>query len=154
VGCESRREARERRLGEIPTEAFASGPERGKPRGATSGWHAKHMLAARDSRRGQSPETAARRAGPGVSISGINGEINGMWVHPGADNASGTLRVEKAPKGESQERCQYEIRLARVTKGVSRQEGSQTLKAERGGQAKARVKRTFEPSSAVGTESP
>jgi len=61
------------------------------------------------------------------------------------DNRSDTLRVEKAPKGESQERCRYEIKLARVTKGVSRQEGSQTLKAERGGQAKARVKRTFEP---------
>lgn len=89
-----------------------------------------------------------------VLASGINGEINGMWVHPGADNASGTLRVEKAPKGESQERCRCEIKPARVTKGVSRQEGSQTLKAERGGQAKARVKRTLEPSSAVGTESP
>lgn len=80
--CESRREARERRLGEIPTQAFASSPERGKPRGATSGWCTKHALAARDSCRGQSPETAARRAGPGASASGINGEINGMWVHP------------------------------------------------------------------------
>jgi len=77
------------------------------------------------------------------------------YVGPsGPDNGSGTLREEKAPKGESQERCRCEIKPARVTKGVSRQEGSQTLKAERGGQANARDQRTFEPSSAVGTESP
>jgi hypothetical protein len=72
----------------------------------------------------------------------------------GRDNWPDTLRVEKAPKGESQERCRCETKPARVTKGVSRQEGSQTLKAERGGQANAREKRTFEPSSAVGTKSP
>jgi hypothetical protein len=41
-----------------------------------------------------------------------------------------------------------------VSKGVSRQEGSQTLKAERGGQANAREKRTFDASSAVGNQSP
>jgi len=41
-----------------------------------------------------------------------------------------------------------------VSKGVSRQEGSQTLKAERGGQAKARGKRTFESSCAVGKAKP
>jgi hypothetical protein len=41
-----------------------------------------------------------------------------------------------------------------VSKGVSRQEGSQTLKAERGGQVNARGKRTFDSSSAVGNESP
>jgi hypothetical protein len=41
-----------------------------------------------------------------------------------------------------------------VSKGVNRQEGSQTLKAERGGQVNARGKRTFEALSAVGSESP
>ena len=41
-----------------------------------------------------------------------------------------------------------------VSKGVSRHEGSQTLKAERGGQAKAHEKRTFDASSAVGNKSP
>jgi hypothetical protein len=62
--CESCREARERRLGEIPTQAFASGPERGKPKGATSGWPAKHMLAVRDSCEGQNPGTAAPPSRP------------------------------------------------------------------------------------------
>jgi hypothetical protein len=41
-----------------------------------------------------------------------------------------------------------------VSKGVSRQEGSQTLKAERGGQVNARDKRTFDSSGAVGNQSP
>jgi hypothetical protein len=146
-------EACERRLGEIPTQAFANGPGRGKPRGASSGWPAKHMLAARDSRKGQNPGTAACRAGPCTRVCGYTDERNGRWVLP-AGNGPDTLREGKAPKGESQERCRCETKPARVTKGVSRQEGNQTLKAERGGQAKARVKRTFEPSSAVGTESP
>jgi len=70
VGCEFRREARERRLGGIPTQAFASGPEREKPKGASSGRYAKHMLAVRDSGEGQNPGTAARRAGPTASAVG------------------------------------------------------------------------------------
>jgi len=152
--CESRREARERRRGEIPAKAFASGPERGKPKGATSGWHTKHMLAVRDSCEGQNPGTAARRAGPCASAHGNQRRVKRYVGPSGPDNWSGTLREEKAPKGESQERCRCEIKPARVTKGVSRQEGSQTLKAERGGQANARDQRTFESSSAVGTESP
>jgi hypothetical protein len=45
-------------------------------------------------------------------------------------------------------------KTGKASKGVNRQEGSQTLKAERGGQANARDQRTFEPSSAVGTKSP
>jgi hypothetical protein len=90
---------------------------------------------------------------PAPRVCGYTDERNGRWVLP-AGNGLDTLREGKAPKGESQERCRCETKPARVTKGVSRQEGNQTLKAERGGQAKARVKRTFEPPSAVGTESP
>jgi hypothetical protein len=41
-----------------------------------------------------------------------------------------------------------------VSKGGSRQEGNQTLKAERGGYVKACGKRTFDASSAVGKKSP
>jgi len=61
-------------------------------------------------------------------------------------NGPDTFREEKAPKGESQERCRCETKPARVTKGVNRREGNQTLRAERSGQAKARdVEWTFEP---------
>jgi hypothetical protein len=38
-------------------------PKRAKPKGASSGRRAKPRLIARDSRKGQSPETAARWAG-------------------------------------------------------------------------------------------
>jgi hypothetical protein len=145
--------ARERRSGEILTQAFASGPERGKPRGASSGWFAKHRLAARDSHEGQNPGTAARRAGPRTSRAWVYRREK-RYVGSSGRKRPDTSCEEKAPKGQSQERCRYETKPARVTKGVNRQEGNQTLKAERGGQAKARDKRTFEPSSAVGTESP
>jgi hypothetical protein len=53
------------------------------------------------------PAGPARRFGDGS-----NGRRNGTWVLPGG-NAPDTLREEKAPKGESQERCRHEIRLAR-----------------------------------------
>jgi hypothetical protein len=53
------------------------------------------------------PAGPARRFGDGS-----NGRKNGTWVLPGG-NAPDTLREEKAPKGESQERRRYEIRPAR-----------------------------------------
>jgi hypothetical protein len=54
-----------------------------------------------------------RPAGPARHFGdGSNGRKNGTWVLPGG-NASDTLREEKAPKGESQERRRYEIRPAR-----------------------------------------
>ena len=52
-GVSSVDKAHERRSGEILTQASVSNPERGKPKGASSGWPAKHMLAARDSREGR-----------------------------------------------------------------------------------------------------
>jgi hypothetical protein len=43
------RKARERRPGGILAEAFVAGPRRVKPKGASSGWRAKHTRVARDS---------------------------------------------------------------------------------------------------------
>lgn len=103
--------------------------------------------------RGKTQELRLVEPAPTPRVCGYTDERNGRWVLPGG-NERDTSCEEKAPKGESQERCRCEIKPARVTKGVSRQEGNQTLKAERGGQAKARDQRTFEPSSAVGTQSP
>jgi hypothetical protein len=75
-------EARERRSGEIPIKASVSSPGRAKPKGATSGRCAKHIPVARDSRKGQSPETAARRAGPCTSCVRVYRRVNGRWVLP------------------------------------------------------------------------
>jgi len=69
-------------------------------------------LVVRDSWKGQSPEIAARQAGPRASAWGYTDE----WTVCGfirVGNDAVTFREEKAPKGESQERCRYETRLAR-----------------------------------------
>jgi len=69
----------------------------------------------------------AQRGGAGATDGG-----NGRWVLP-RGNAADTFREEKAPKGESQERCRHARRPARALEGVSRREGNQTLRAERSG---------------------
>jgi hypothetical protein len=100
---------------------------------------------ARDSPKGSKPRNRGSPSRPShLRVRRYTGERNGTWVLP-VGNDPDTFREEKAPKGESHERCRYETRPARATKGVNRQEGSQTLKAERSGQAKARDQWTFEP---------
>jgi hypothetical protein len=100
---------------------------------------------ARDSPVGSNPRNRGPSSRPShFRVRRYTDGRNGKWVHP-VGNDPDTNREEKAPKGESQERCRYETRPARVTKGVNRHEGSQTLKAERSGQAKARAQWTFEP---------
>jgi len=89
----------------------------------------------------QEPRLA--KPAPAPRVRGYTGERNGRWVQPDGKRPV-TSCEEKAPKGESHERCRYETRPARYRKGVNRQEGSQTLKAERGGQVNARGKRTFD----------
>jgi hypothetical protein len=46
---------------------------------------------------------------------GITDGKNGTWAHP-RGNAADTFREEKAPQGESQERCRREIKPARARK--------------------------------------
>lgn len=136
---------RERRSGEIPVKAFAGNLGRVKPKGASSGRRAKHTLGRQGLSEGSNPRNRGSPSRPShLRMRRYTGERNGRWVLP-AGNGPDTFCEEKAPKGESQERCRYETRPARVTKGVSRQEGSQTLKTERSGQAKARGEWTFEP---------
>jgi hypothetical protein len=79
-----RREAHERTLGEIPAKVFVVGPKRRKPKGAASGRRAKHRSLARDSWKGQSPETAASRAGPTPA---------GVW-YIGLPTVSGSFQFE------------------------------------------------------------
>jgi hypothetical protein len=58
------REARGRSTGESPGKVPAVSPERAKPKGASGGHRTNPAAVARDSRKGQSPEAAARWAGP------------------------------------------------------------------------------------------
>jgi hypothetical protein len=68
-------------------------------------------LAARDSRKGQSPGAAARRAGLVLRHRVYWREKR--HVGPLGGKPPGTFREEKAPKGESHERRRYETRPAR-----------------------------------------
>jgi hypothetical protein len=106
-------QARERRSGEILTEAFVETLEGKTPGEPPASGALITRRVTRDSRKGQSPGTAARRAGPSLSSGGYTGERNGTWVHP-AGNGRITFREENAPKGKSHGRCRYETRPARV----------------------------------------
>jgi len=88
-------------------------PRRAKPKGAASGRRTNPVSAARDSRKGQSPETAARWAGPPLRGGGITDGLNGTWVLP-RRKAADTFREEKAPQGESHERRRREKKPARA----------------------------------------
>lgn len=86
-----RREARERRPGEGPAKAVVVNALKGKNPGEYPAVdRAKPAAAARNSRKGESPETAADRAGLPPSGGWYNGRRNGMWVHP-ARKASDTF---------------------------------------------------------------
>jgi len=56
--------ARGRSAGESPCNVPAACLKRAKPKGAASGRRTNPVAVARDSRKGESPETAARWAGP------------------------------------------------------------------------------------------
>jgi len=130
------RKARERRLGEIPTKVFVKGPRRQKPKGAASGRRAKHTEVARDFEKAKTQELRPASR-PDASAKGIQAGTNSRWVLL-LGNEWDTFLKEEAPKGESHERCRREKKPARDAKGVNRQEGNQTLKAEHSGQANPR----------------
>jgi hypothetical protein len=79
-----RGEARERRPGEGPVKAAVANALKGKNPGEyPADDRANPAAPARNSRKGQSPETAADRAGLSLSGDWNNGRRNGRWVHPG-----------------------------------------------------------------------
>jgi len=69
-------------------------------------------------------------------------------------NAGDTFREEEAPKGESQERCQSEIRADQGSEGVNRQGGDQTSKTERSGRGKPAPSGPPSLECAEGSQSP
>jgi hypothetical protein len=108
-------------------------PERAKPKGASGGRRTNPASAARDSRKGQSPEAAARWAGPALQ----RRENRREKRHVGS---SARKRGGYLPRGESSEgriprALPVRNRTGQDLKGVSRQEGNQTLKADRSGWA-------------------
>jgi len=89
-------------------------PKRAKPKGAASLRVINTDPPTRDFRKGRSPETAARWAGPARFVG--PGSPTGETVR-GCDrrgDAPATFREEEAPKGESQERRRCETKPARA----------------------------------------
>jgi len=158
LGCHRRGvtrvgQARERRSGEIPVKAFAGGPGRVKPTGATSGRRTKHTSDRQGLLEGSKPRNRSSSSRPLHFGARVYRRVNGMWVLP-SWKRPGYLSRGEGSEGRIPGALPVRNKTGTESKGVNRQEGSQTLKAERGGQANAREKRTFGSSSAVGNQSP
>jgi hypothetical protein len=87
-------------------------PRRAKPKGASSGWRTKPSFNRQGLSEGSNPRNRglfgpAQRYGVGSTD-----RLNGRWDHSGG-NRPDTFREEKAPKGESHERCRCETKPAR-----------------------------------------
>jgi len=132
VGCEA---GTAKRVGGVRAKSRArfppAYPRRAKPKGASSGRRTNPASVARDSRKGQSPETGACWAGP--SLRRREHRLVKRYVGP-----SMRKRVGYLPRGESSEGRIPRAPPARKkagtgSEGVSRREGNQTLRAERSG---------------------
>jgi len=127
-------------------------PKRVKPKGAASDGRTKPASVARDSRKGQSPETAARWAGPPLRRRDYRREKR--YVGPSPPKGGGYL-----PRGESSAGliprappvCK---KTGTGSEGVNRREGNQTLRADRSGNRQLPRQWISDPSSAEGKQSP
>jgi hypothetical protein len=102
------------------------------PKGASSMRRAKPPPAARDARKGQSPEVEARRTG---SSACPMGDRVGLTTRGFGDrgNAFATLPAGKAPKGRIPGALSGRNKPGQASRGGNRREGNQTLWAERSG---------------------
>jgi hypothetical protein len=103
----------EGRLGEGSVQVGIACPGRENPKGASSHARAKTFGAWQGTlREGQNPEVEVRASRPLLRQGNIQ-RTNGMWAHR-RGNAAATSLEEKAPKGQSHERCRYETEPARM----------------------------------------
>jgi hypothetical protein len=126
------REARERRSGEILVQVSAAGLGRRSPREHPAVGALITCWVARDSRKGQNPGTAVRRAGPRTfGCEGIQARetVSGCF-RPETD---GYLSGGVSSEGRIPGALPVRNKTGAGAKGVSRREGNQTLRAERGG---------------------
>jgi hypothetical protein len=126
-------EARERRSGEIPVKVFANGPGRAKPKGATSGRRTKHASGRQGLSEGSKPRNRSSSSRPLCFGTRVYRRVNGMWVHP-SRKRRGYLSRGEGSEGRIPGALPVRNKTGTASKGVNRQEGDQTLKAERDGQ--------------------
>jgi hypothetical protein len=123
--------ARERRSDEIPIKVSAIALEGESPREQPVVGVLNTRLAARDSSVGSKPRNRSLSSRPLHLGVRVYRQVNGMWVLPSRK------RPGYQPRGESSEgripgALPVRNKTGTVSKGVNRQEGNQTLKAEGG----------------------
>jgi len=124
-------EARERRSGEIPVKVSTSDPGRVKPKGATSGRRTKHTSDRQELLEGSKPRNRSSSSRPLHFGARVYRRVNGMWVLPSRKRL-GYLSRGEGSEGRIPGALPVRNKTGTVSKGVSRQEGNQTLKAEGG----------------------
>jgi hypothetical protein len=119
--------------GVSPSKAAGGSALEGEnPRGASSQLRAKHPSTARDSGKGQSLEVEVLCTGSRVCPAGDRRGLTACGFS-GRGNAFATLREGNAPEGSIPGTLSGRNKPDQVPRGVTRQEGNQTLKAERSG---------------------
>jgi hypothetical protein len=106
-------------------------PRRAKPKGASSGRHTNPVSVARDSRKGQSPETGACWAGP--SLRRREHRLVERYVGSSVRKRAGYLPRGEGSEGRIPRAPPARKKAGTGSEGVNRREGSQTLRAERSG---------------------
>jgi hypothetical protein len=125
-------EARERRSGEIPVKAFASGPGRAKPKGATSGRRTKHASGRQGLSEGSKPRSCGLSSRPPHLVC-VGIPTSKRHVGSAEPETAGYLSKGEGSEGQIPGALPVRNKTGTASKGVNRQEGNQTPKAERGG---------------------
>jgi hypothetical protein len=127
--------------------------ERSKPKGASGCSGANRVAGGEGLSEGSKPRSRGLPVRPEDSSNGVaaSGTAGGSVA---GGNIRGTFRVGKAPKGEIPGALSARNRAGAGPGGASRQEGGQTLKAERSGSGKPAVGGPPSLERAEGNESP
>jgi len=127
-------------------------PRRAKPKGAASSRRANPTPAARDSGKGRSPGTAACRAGPLLRQRYQRQEKR--YVGPSGRKRTGYLAGGGSSEGWIPRAPPVWNKTGKGAEGVNRQEGTQTLQADRGASGKAAARGLPLPWALKGPKSP
>jgi hypothetical protein len=126
-------EACERRSGEISIKAFVRDPGREKPKGASSGRRTKHTLDRQGLSKGSKPRNRSSPSRPlCFTVHGYIEESTVRGFNPSRKRPGYLSRGERS-EGEIPRALLVRNKTGKALKGVNRQEGNQTLKAEDGG---------------------
>ena len=126
--------ARERRRSEISVQAFVAGPRGANPKGASGDARVNHTFRRQGLPEGLKPRNRNLSSRPAPRC-GYTARRNGRWVLP-LGKRGGYLPGRRKLRRVNPMSAAGAKQNRRGSRGVNRQEGNQTLKADRSGQAK------------------